>query len=103
MEENKAPEKHPINVLKVAGMANEVLELMANTPAGTVVDGDTILADIMEEANFDESGTTEELVAIWKDTTDKGMFHRLFMLFTGIDFEDYYRYRPYNIALGGNS
>lgn len=89
MEDNRVPEKQPIDVLKVAKMANEVLALMANTPASVITDGDTILADIMEQANFDESGTTEELVAIWRQTTDKEMFHRLFMLFTGVDFEDY--------------
>lgn len=89
MKDNKAPERQPIDVLKVAGMANRALELKANTPAGIVVDGDTILADIMEQASFDESGTMEELVTIWKSTTDKEMFHRLFMLFTDIDFEDF--------------
>ena len=84
-----APEKRPIDVLKVAKMANEALDLMSKTPPGIVTDGDTILADIMEEADFDESGTTEELVAIWKSTADKEAFHRLFMFFTGWDFEDF--------------
>lgn len=89
MEDNRVPEQQPIDVLKVAKMANELLELMENAPAGVIKDGDTILADIMEQTNFDESGTTQELVTIWKQTTDKEMFHRLFMLFTGFYFEDY--------------
>lgn len=71
MEDNRVPEQLPIDVLKVDKMANEVLELMTNTPTGVITDGDRILADIMEQANFDEFGTTEGLVAIWKQTTDK--------------------------------
>lgn len=88
-QSGEASEKRPVDVLKIARMANEVLDLMAKTPPGVIVDGDTILADIMEETSFEESGTTEELVAIWKSTADKEVFHRLFMLFAGIDFEDF--------------
>ena len=85
----EAPEKQPIDVLKVAKMANEALDLMFETPSGIVIDGDMILADIMDEADFEESGSTEELVEIWKSTADKEAFHRLFMFFTGWDFEDF--------------
>lgn len=88
-QHSDAPEKQPIDVLKVAKMANDALDLMSKTPPGIVIDGDTILADIMEEVNFEESGATEELVEIWKSTADKETFHRLFMFFTGCDFEDF--------------
>lgn len=88
-QSSEVPEKQPIDVLKIARMANEVLDLMSKTPNGVIVDGDTILADIMKEADFEVSGTTEELVAIWKSSTDKETFHRLFMLLTGVDFEDF--------------
>ena len=88
-QDDEAPGKQPIDVLKIARMADEALSLMSRTPDGIVIDGDTILADIMEEADFEESGSTEELVAIWKSTADKEAFHRLFMFFTGWDFEDF--------------
>ena len=88
-QNSEAPEKRPIDVLKVARMANEALDLMSKTPPGIIVDGDTLLADIMEASDFQEFGTTEELIAIWKSTADKETFHRLFMLFAGIDFEDF--------------
>ena len=86
---SEAPEKHPIDVLKVAGMAAEALDLMSRTPPGVIGDADTILADIMDEADFREAGATEELVAIWKSTADKEAFHRLFMFFSGVGFEDF--------------
>lgn len=52
-------------------------------------DGDTILADIMEQADFRETGISDELFKIWENTYEKKSIEALFYLLTGERFECY--------------
>ena len=53
------------------------------------VDADTVLADIMEEVNFEESGIAEALFNIWHHSTDKRCVESLFYLFTNTTLQCY--------------
>ena len=71
-------------------LLKEVEKLNDNTPDGTAIcDGDTILADIMEDVNFEENGLSKELFDIYNFTTDKIAFEDMFLLFTNVSFRDY--------------
>lgn len=90
---------------------DEVAKLNESTPNGYIVDADTILADVMEEANFDESGMFEELRRLYHDAymdTDESkvgleIFHEMFNLFTGISFTEYLDCCKENITRGENN
>lgn len=60
-----------------------------NNMCGTICDGDTILKDIMDEADFEVSGIFEDIYNLFKKTTDPESMAQLFFEFTDIDFEDY--------------
>ena len=52
---------------------------MLETPC-TIQDSDTVLADVMMSANYEESGISKELFDIFEKTTDKNAFLELFQL-----------------------
>ena len=56
---------------------------------GKIHDSDTVLADIMKETSFEETGISEELFQIWKNSEDKASVEALFYLFTDCTFEEY--------------
>lgn len=70
-------------------LVTKVLELQENTPDGVIVDADTILADIMEDADFQITGIAKDLLEIWKKSSDQASIEELFYLFTDKPFEDY--------------
>lgn len=74
------------------GQVKCVRELCKNTPDGVIIDADTILKDIMNDVNFEETGIAEEILEIW-EKADTGNGHQaveeLFLTFTGIKFEEY--------------
>ena len=76
-----------IDRTKVGKKAQQVLNLLENTPDGVVIDADTILADLFEKANFEESGMAAELLGIW--ARSEASVEQLFCLLTDCNFEDY--------------
>ena len=52
-------------------------------------DADTVLADIMERAEFNEPGLGENVLQLWLDSKDKESFEALFELFTDEPFKTY--------------
>ena len=48
--------KYYIDKTVTAKKAQQVLDLLNNTPNGIVIDADTILADLLENANFEVTG-----------------------------------------------
>ena len=54
---------------------------MLETPC-TIQDSDTVLADVMMSANYEESGISKELFDIFEKTTDKNAFLELFQVVT---------------------
>ena len=67
--------------------AARVLELLEKTPDGFVIDADTILADLVENADFELSGTAREAIEIWQKSRDRAGIEQLFELFTDTSFE----------------
>ena len=61
---------------------------MLETPC-TIQDSDTVLADVMMSANYEESGISKELFDIFEKTTDKNAFLELFQLLSDTSFVDY--------------
>lgn len=60
-----------------------------NTPDGVIIDGDTVLQNIMEQADFEETGISNEIMQVWLDSNDKDSIEKLFNVFTGCTFRAY--------------
>lgn len=75
--------------MKTKKKANIVLKLLKDTPDGTIRDADTILADLMENADFCQSGTAAEVIRIYKQSKDKKTVKCLFEFFTDTSFDSW--------------
>ena len=73
------------------GKAAKVLEIAENPPGGSrvITDPDTILADIIGDADVELTGIAAELIRIWNGSTDTDSIEALFELFTDVPFEEY--------------
>lgn len=69
--------------------AKLALELYADTPAGDIFDADTILADAVQEADFEMTGLGEETIRIWLKSSDKPSVEQVFYNLAGIEFETF--------------
>lgn len=56
---------------------------------GIVFDSDTVLADIMNEASFEETGLAKEIFDIYIRSSDRDSVANLFYAFTGVTLEEY--------------
>ena len=70
-------------------MIEQVEELSANTPDGTVIDADTILVDLVENCDLDGTGFAQDIFMIYQRSTDKQAVKEMFFEFTGVEFEEY--------------
>lgn len=71
-------------------MAAEAVRLSGATPCGHGIrDADTVLKDVMDEADFEENGLGTEIIRIWMDSRSKGPVEKLFLALTGVPFRDY--------------
>ena len=68
---------------------DQVTRLTEDTPDGMIHDADTILKDLLDQADCEVSGLAKELIGIWRDSTDKPRIEQLFCLFTGCEFGDW--------------
>ena len=67
----------------------EVIRLYHNTPVGKIRDADTILADAIDDADFEVSGIALELMDLWEESCEKEKLEQVFNLFTNLSFEEY--------------
>lgn len=74
---------------KIESMIEEVEQLNANTPDGIVVDGDTILADLIKDVDFEFNGLSQDIFNIWKKSNDKKAVEQMFFEFTDMKFDKY--------------
>lgn len=73
----------------VKELAEQVLDLSTKQPDGMIHDADTILADIMEAADFQVSGISDDILKLYLEVENKDDFESLFYLITDEKFEDY--------------
>lgn len=59
------------------------------TPEGCIIDSDTILADLLEKCNYQETGLAHEIFDIYKSSADKEAVKKLFYAFTDMEFDSY--------------
>lgn len=74
---------------KIERLIEEVERLNANTPDGIIVDGDTILADLIENVDFKFNGLSQDIFNIWKEAKDKKAVEQMFFEFTDMEFDEY--------------
>jgi len=70
-------------------LINNVIWLNNNTPDGMVVDADTILADLVENADMHFTGLAQDIFNIWEQSSDKKAVERMFYEFTEVEFTDF--------------
>lgn len=75
--------------LEISDLIEEVEELNNNTPEGCIVDGDTILTDLIESNDFEISGMCQDILNIWNNSTDKKAVEQMFFEFVGIEFVEF--------------
>lgn len=79
----------------------DVEKLQDNTPNGTVIDADTILADYLSSfASPDSNGVSMEIFEIFRSSSDKKAVTDMFQAFTGISFSDYLKECKEKISRG---
>lgn len=66
-----------------------IKKLDENTPEGCIIDSDTILADLLEKCNYQETGLAHEIFDIYKSSADKEAVKKLFYAFTDMEFDSY--------------
>lgn len=70
-------------------LIREVEHLNNTTPAGKIIDADTILADLILNCDYEISGIAQEIFDIWKSSSDKKSLKELFYILTGITLKNY--------------
>lgn len=71
-------------------LVEEVMELSTKQPDGVRFrDADTILADLIEECDFQVTGIADELLRLYLEAENKDDFKSLFFFMTEKNFEDY--------------
>ncbi len=70
-------------------LVNQVIALYKNTPAGMIRDSDTVLSDLLLDADFEITGISLELLEIWLKSSDRLSIEALFLTFTGTEFQEY--------------
>ena len=77
--------------MNIAQTIEKVRQLNSNTPNGYIHDADTLLCDIVQNADldFEITGLAEDLFNIYQNSRDKQAVKEMFFLFTDMNFEDY--------------
>ena len=89
-ESKDVSEKEPTDFEgTVKELTEQVLDLSTKQPDGMIHDADTILADIMEAADFQVSGISDDILKLYLDVENKDDFESLFYLMTDEKFENY--------------
>lgn len=70
-------------------LLKEVEELNNNTTDGWIKDADTILADIVQENDFEITGIAQDIFNIWRNSSDKEAVEQIFFEFTDMEFKDF--------------
>lgn len=63
-----------------------VEDMAEHLPNGLIRDADTVLADIMQEANFEITGLTKDIFNIWRKSSDRKSVEKMFFNLTDCDF-----------------
>lgn len=70
-------------------LVEEAKTLAETAPDGFVTDGDTLLCDIMENADFEVTGLAADIFNIWLKSSDRLSVEKLFYTLTDTEFEDF--------------
>lgn len=72
-------------------LMDEVEQLHNETPDGEICDADTILADIIQNQDFefDFTGIAGDIFTFWHRSSDKKSVEDMFHALTGVQFVDY--------------
>lgn len=71
-------------IRKIEGI-NESME----DKTGILYDSDTVLKDLVDDCDFEICGLSQDLFNIYKRSHDKASVRQIFLLFTGVEFNEY--------------
>ena len=77
------------NIRKQIGRIDFIIKKDTLRNDGVIRDADTVLADIMQNADFEITGLGKEIFEIYKKTSDKEAFENLFYSLSGETFDNY--------------
>lgn len=90
IERKDVPGKEPTDFEgTLEELAEHVMDLSTKQPDGMIHDADTILADIMEAADFQVSGISDDILKLYLEVENKDDFESLFYLMADEKFENY--------------
>lgn len=75
--------------MNITEMIEQVERLNDNTPDGIIIDADTILVDVLEDADHEFSGFAQDIFSIWQNSSDKKAVEQMFFEFTNTEFSEY--------------
>ena len=60
-----------------------------STPSGQIIDADTLLADVIENADYEISDMFKEIAETWMTSEDQRGIEVVFEVLTGTNFEEF--------------
>lgn len=79
-----------IEKCRMTEMAVDAIEKANHLPYGLpCIDADTILVDLVNQEDMEETGIGEGLIALWLKSCDRDSVQKVFELFTGTRFSEY--------------
>ena len=67
----------------------EVNKLIYNMPDGDIVDADTLLCDVMQNADFEVTGLAQDIFNIWLNSSDRASVEALFYDLTDMQLDEF--------------
>ena len=76
-------------ICKTESLIGEIEQMNKHIPDGVIIDADTTLVDLVENAEHEITGFAEEIFNIYKESNDKNAVCQMFYEFIGVELDEY--------------